>query len=96
MLTVICSYAEYVLQHVLFYLRRCAGIAVWSSEPWVTQALLVQTVSVTSTVVFTSRTNVKILHSPMHICMLLIEAEPNRTVDNMKKTPSFIPPFNNS
>lgn len=56
-----------VSRWVLDYLQRGAGVAVGPSEARVTQAVLVQTVSVTSTLVFTSRSDVEVLHRPLSI-----------------------------
>lgn len=72
------------LRCALLYLQRAAGVAARPREPGVTQAVLVQTVSVTSTVVLTGWTDVEVLHRPLRIRMPLIEAEPHRSVDDSR------------
>ncbi len=68
----------------LVYLQRGAGVAVGSSEARVTEAVLVQTVSMTSTVVFTSRSDVEVLHCPLCIWMPLIKAEAHGSVNDTR------------
>ncbi len=75
-------YTSAVWHWALVYLQRGADVAVGSSEARVTEAVLVQTVSVTSTVVFTSRSDVEVLHRPLCIWMPLIEAEAHRSVND--------------
>lgn len=66
------------------YLQRAAGVAARPREPGVTQAVLVQTVPVTSTVVLTGWTDVEVLHRPLRVRVPLIEAEPHRSVDDSR------------
>lgn len=62
-----CVQKSVRLRCALLYLQRAAGVAARPREPRVAQAVLVQTVSMTSTVVLTGWTDVEVLHRPLRI-----------------------------
>lgn len=49
------------------YLKSSASVAVWSSESWITETALIQTVSVPPAVTVTRWPDVKVLHSPLNV-----------------------------
>ena len=62
----------------MVHLEGGAGVAVGSGEPRVTEAALVQAVPVAPAVALTGRADVEVLHGPLHVRVLLVEAEPHR------------------
>jgi len=60
------------------YLEGRASVAVGSGESRVTDAALVQAVPVSPTVVLARRADVEVLHGPLHVRVLLVEAEAHR------------------
>lgn len=59
-------------------LESSAGVAVWSGESRVTQAPLVQAVSVATTVSMAGWPDVEVLYTPLGVRVLLVEPEPDR------------------
>lgn len=62
------------------YLQNWISITILSSKSWITEAVLIYTVAMTSTMVHTCRSNVNVTYCPLCVCMFLVEPEPNSSV----------------
>lgn len=58
------------------YLKSSTGVAVWSCESRIADTTLFQTVSMSPTLVFTCWSDIKVLHTPLNVRVLLVKPEP--------------------
>ena len=76
-------------KQIQIYLKSCTGVAVCSCESGIADTALLQTVSMSPTVVFTRWSNVKILHAPLKVRVLLVKPEPHCTEERHKTDSLF-------